>query len=157
MTLRPVFLVLAALSFLGALLAWKSEPPRPDTVFKARERMQLQGHAEAYTAPKGSPRVRLRTADGATYFTDCLAIMAVCAAPRGSRLPVVLQAVRTSSRTFWPITASTDGKLIVSPESSARAYELFVEREGSLYRLPLLLGVAFLVFAAWFGHRPALP
>lgn len=157
MTLRPVFLVLAALSFLGALLVWKSEPSRPDTVFKARERMQLQGHAEAYTAPKGSTRVRLRTADGATYFTDCLAIMAVCGALPGTRLPVVVQAVRTSSRTFWPVTVSTDGKAIVTPESSARAYGLFVEREGSLYRLPLLLGVAFLVFAVWFGHRPAFP
>lgn len=157
MTLRPILLFFAALSFLGALLLWRSEPPQLAKIFGSRKSVELQGHAETYTAPRGSMRVRIRTTTGTVYFTDCLAIMQVCSASQGAQLPVVAQAVLTSPRVFWPLSVTSRGTVLVSTEASARAYQVFVEREESLYRLPLYLGIAFLVFAVWFGRRPAMP
>lgn len=101
--------------------------------------------------------MRLKTVTGTTYFTDCLAIMEACAAPQGTQLPVVVQAVLLHHHNFWPLTVSSQGKVIVNVESSTEAYELFVEREGCLYRLPLLLGIALVIFAFWFGSRSTLP
>ena len=157
MTLRPIFLLFTALSFLGALLLWNSEPPRPATIFGSEKIVELKGIAEQYTAPKGTKRIQIKTATGSTYFTDCLAIVQVCSAAPGERFPVVIQAVFTSRLVFWPISVSSQGAALVNAESSAQAYEIFVEQEASLYRLPLLLGIAFLVFSFWFGGRPALP
>ena len=102
-------------------------------------------------------RVKLTTATGDNCFTDCLAISTVCSSRNGTSLPIRVQAVFIDGRAFWPTSVRTDEKVLVDMESSKRAYQLFVEREGDLYRFPLLLGVAFVGFSFWFGRRPLLP
>ena len=157
MKLRPIIFIFAALSFLGALLVWRSEPPSASEVFTSREVKALSGMAAPYSTPKGVTRVRIQTNKGAIYFTDCLALLEVCSGEKGAQRPIDVHAVLLTQQEIWPITASVNGREIVNSASSKNSYDLFVEREGELYRLPLLLGVVLVIFAYWFGNRSALP
>ena len=157
MTLRPVFWFLATLSFIGAFFLWQSTPPSAASIFDSQKTKQLEGSAAPYRTPKGVTQVRLTTATGASFFTDCLAIPIICSGQNEASQSILVQAVFIHGQVFWPTSVQANGKVVVDAKSSAQAYQLFVEREGELYRFPLLLGVAFMVFSSWFGHRPALP
>lgn len=157
MTFRPVLLFFAILSLAGALFLWWKEPPSEQTVFgTGSEVIELTGSASPYTTPRGVTRIRLVTPNGKAYFTDCLAMLFVCADVGRSSQPVKVNAVfASSSQIFWPVSVSLEGRTVVTKEVSRQAYALFIERGATLYRFPLALSAAFVVFAIWFGKRPA--
>ena len=101
--------------------------------------------------------IRLVTSDGKVFFTDCLSIPSVCTGSSGFRHLVKVSAFFGSGAPiFWPVSVvNTDGRTVVTVEASRQTYALFTYREGSLYRFPLALAATFVVFAIWFGKRPA--
>jgi len=157
MTLRPVLLFFALLSFVGATFLWFRTPPNENAIFgPSAITKDLAGSATTYRAPKGSEdRVRLVTPNGAEFYTDCLAIPLVCSGPRDTTYILSITAHLLTPTVFWPISASEHGKAIVTREYSLQAYRIHIEKEGVLYRLPLTLAAFFLIAAIWFGNRPA--
>lgn len=157
MTLRPVLLFFALLSFLGAVFLWFRTPPAEDSVFGPGATIkELTGTATTFRPPKGSEdSVRLLTANGAELYTDCLAIPVVCSGPRNTTYMLSVVAHFLTPSVFWPISVSQLDKPIVTRTSSVEAYRLYVEKEGTLYRLPLALAAFFVIGAVWLGNRPA--
>lgn len=157
MTLRHVLLFFALLSFLGATFLWFRTPPDENAIFgPGATTSELTGTAATYRAPKGSEdRIRFVTPNGAEFYTDCLAVPVVCAGPRDTTYTLPITAHLLTPTVFWPISASEHGKAIVTREYSLQAYRIHVEKEGTLYRLPLALAIFFAIVAIWFGNRPA--
>lgn len=157
-TFRPILLFFAALSLVGALWFWWREPPSVQKVFDSGSPViELTGLASTYATPRGVTRIRMVTSGGRVFFTDCLAIPFVCTGSSGFSHPVKVSAFFASDAPiFWPVSVvNTDGRTVVTVEAGRQTYALFIEREGSLYRFPLALAAAFVVFAIWFGKRPA--
>lgn len=111
--------------------------------------------ASGGAAPRGTKQVRLEMPNGQVLFADCLAMTFVCSEASGVAQPVSVRARMLSSTVFWPVEVATMGRTVVSRELSRENYALYVERDGTLYRFPLALAGAFVVFAFWFGRRPA--
>ncbi len=158
MTFRPILLFFAALSLAGTLWLWWCEPPSVQKVFDSDSPViELTGLASTYATPRGVTRIRMVTSDGKVFFTDCLAIPFVCTGSSGFSHSVKVSAFFASGTPiFWPVSVvNTDGRTVVTAEASRQMYALFMEREGSLYRFLLALAAAFVVFAIWFGKRPA--
>ncbi len=157
MTLRPVLLFFALLSLVGAAFLWFRTPPDESSVFsETAATAELSGTVATYRAPKsGEERIRLVTTNGAAFFTDCLAIPAVCSGSRESPHALSITAYFLTPSVFWPLSVSEQGRTIVNREGSLLAYRLYTEKEGTLYRLPLALAIFFAVGAFWFGNRPA--
>jgi hypothetical protein len=157
MTLRPILLFFALLSFLGAAFLWFRTPPDANSIFRpSNGTVELSGSATSFRAPRGGEqRIRVVTASGADFFTDCLAIPAVCVDPTGTARTISATTYFLTPRVFWPVEVRENGQTIVSKEYSEQAYRLHTEQEATLYRLPLGLALALALFAVWFGKRPA--
>ena len=157
MTLRPVLLFFALLSLLGAAFFWFRTPPDANSIFRPSSgTVELSGSATSFRAPKSSEqRIQVVTTSGAAFFTDCLAIPDICADPAGTSRMISATTYFLTPGVFWPIEVRENGLTIVSKEYSEQAYRLHIEREATLYRLPLGLALALALFAVWFGKRPA--
>jgi len=157
MTMRPVFFILAVVSFLGALLVWRNRDPGVDAVFSG-EFTEISGKAAPYTRQKGTKQVLIETGTGKTYFIDCLALVPLCNGKAGGTpFDIEARVARLSTNAVWPITAKLNGREVLTAEVSKERYELHADQDGGLYRLPLLMGLAFVGFGIWFGNRSATP
>jgi len=159
MTLRTILLFLSVLTLGGTLILYIHERPSAELVFGTEAHViSLSGTAISFSAPKGTKRVRLTAANGAEYFTDCLAIPFVCAEAAGTTHPISVLAYELSSKVIWPISVTVQGHTVVAKEDSRRMYGLYLEQEKNMYlRLGLSLAAVFIFFFIKIGMRQIPP
>lgn len=159
MNTRKTLLVLACLILGGTLFFYIQEKPSSDVVFNTEANLiSLSGTAISFSAPKGAKRIRVTTANGAEYYTDCLAIPFVCADATGIQHPINFRGYKLSSNLVWPVSVNEQGRTVVTNQDSRRMYELYLEQERNMIlRLGLSLAAVFIYFSIKMGVRQIPP
>jgi hypothetical protein len=154
-TLKVPMLVVAIVCAIVGLFDFASKPLTVDEVFGLKQRLEVKGWMVVYTPPRGTPRVQITSAEGKIYFIECLVARGFCDGLQAKRF-VEAELLKIKGRFYWPRVAIYRPGGELGQDESKVLYELYAERDGSLYRFWLALAFAFVLFSFWFGDRPLL-